>query len=342
MKRNQFKGDFRLKFFIFHLTFLIAVLNGCANVSEVRRGEVNTPTVRMLFSFGSTGSESGFFIRPTGIVMDLEGFLYVSDTGNSRIQKFSADGVYVVEFGAFGGEDDRLSYPTALATNGISLYVADERNERVVQYNRYGTFEGILLSSSSVISASGRTGRTATSNELGRIFPRGISISKGNEIFVSDREGDRVIVTDLSGRIRRTFGEAGGRIGDLLDPLGIVVDGEGQVYVSDTGNGRIHIFDSFGGPIRVYSKDISHPKGVAIDHWGNLFVTEEDGIRIFDRHGNPVPQSLLLKGDPEGFGGNLESPTGIFITRGNRLYVCDTGNDRVVVYQLTYNEKIGE
>jgi DNA-binding beta-propeller fold protein YncE len=339
MRRNQSKGNLSLLLSIFHLTFFIVFIVGCANVSEVRRG-VNTPTVQMLFSFGSTGSESGFFIRPTGVVMDLEGFLYVSDTGNSRIQKFSADGVYVVEFGAFGEEEDRLSYPTALATNGISLYVADERNERVVQYSRYGTFEGVLLS-------SGSPGRTATTNELGRIFPRGISISKGNEIYVSDREGDRVIVTDLSGRIRRTFGEAGGRIGDLLDPMGIVVDGEGQVYVSDPGNGRIHVFDSFGGPIRVYTKDISRPRGVAIDHWGNLFVTEEDGIRIFDRHGNPIPLPPFLKGegkgdlkgDTEGFEGNLESPTGIFITRGNRLYVCDTGNDRVMVYQITYNDK---
>ncbi|MCH7761150.1 NHL repeat-containing protein [candidate division TA06 bacterium] len=315
------------------ILFLILLL-GCVNTSEVRREGEGLPSFQFLFAFGSTGSEPGSFIRPSGIVMDLEGFLYVSDTGNNRIQKFTGDGKYVTEFGAFGQGEDRLAYPSALATNGISLFVADERNERVVQYNRYGNFSGTLLSS------DGRGDPAPTKKGIGRIFPMGIAISKGNEVFVTDREGDRVIVLDLSGRVRRIFGKAGGRLGDLLDPVGIALDEEGQVYVSDTGNGRVQVFDLFGGPISILTTGLSQPQGIAIDRWGNLFVADLNEIKIFDRWGRPLPP--LTKGEHSGSSlqmttkGNLHSPSGIFITRENRLYVSDTRNDRVVVYQIEY------
>lgn len=314
------------------ILFLILLL-GCVNTSEVRREGEGLPSFQFLFAFGSTGSEPGSFIRPSGIVMDLEGFLYVSDTGNNRIQKFTGDGKYVTEFGAFGQGEDRLAYPSALATNGISLFVADERNERVVQYNRYGNFSGTLLSS----PESGSSGEG-----IGRIFPMGIAISKGNEVFVTDREGDRVIVLDLSGRVRRIFGKAGGRLGDLLDPVGIALDEEGQVYVSDTGNGRVQVFDLFGGPISILTTGLSQPQGIAIDRWGNLFVADLDEIKIFNRWGRPLPP--LTEGEhPARAGhlqkateGNLHSPSGILLTREDRLYVSDTRNDRVVVYQIEY------
>jgi len=310
-------------------SFVILLFTGCFNISEVKRGGENSPTLSQLFAFGSTGSGPGLFIRPTDITIDLEGFLYVCDTGNNRIQKFSKDGEYLAEFGAFGEEVDRLAYPTALATSGVFLFVADERNERVVQYSRFGTFSGTLLES----------------NSVGRFFPTGIAISKGGEVFVTDREGDRVIVTDLTGKVRRIFGKGGGRAGDFLDPTGIALGGDGLVYVSDTGNGRIQILDPFGGPVRVITSSLSQPRGISIDRGGNLFVTDLDEIKIFDRMGNPL---LVLHEGEDGAKapplqkiseGNLQSPTGIFITREDRLYICDTGNDRVVVYQLTYNAK---
>ncbi|MCH2266807.1 MAG: hypothetical protein MK515_10135, partial [SAR324 cluster bacterium] len=54
---------------------------------------------RFLAQWGSQGSDSGEFERPIGIAVDGDDFVYVSDTGNQRIQKFTAQGKFVLRWG---------------------------------------------------------------------------------------------------------------------------------------------------------------------------------------------------------------------------------------------------
>ena len=57
---------------------------------------------KFITSWGSSGSGQGQFIAPTGIAVDLKtGNVYVSDTGNNRIDKFTPDGKFMMSFGSF-------------------------------------------------------------------------------------------------------------------------------------------------------------------------------------------------------------------------------------------------
>src|SRR6185295_1908189 len=72
---------------------------------------------------------------------DAGGNLYVSDSGNNRIQKFDPSGVFISKFGTFGSGNGQFShqYGVAVAPTG-NLYVADTSNNRIQKFDANGTF----------------------------------------------------------------------------------------------------------------------------------------------------------------------------------------------------------
>ncbi len=77
----------------------------------------------------------------TGVAVDQSGVVYVADTGNHRIQKFDADGRFLMKWGSEGGGEGEFSHPTSLATDaGGYVYVADSGNHRVQKFDANGVF----------------------------------------------------------------------------------------------------------------------------------------------------------------------------------------------------------
>jgi DNA-binding beta-propeller fold protein YncE len=86
------------------------------------------------YSIGGHGSEQGEFNLPLDIDLDKDGFQYITDSSNSRIQKFNPGGVFITEFG-----NDNLLYPHGIAVsdNGY-VYVADKGNNRILRFDTSG------------------------------------------------------------------------------------------------------------------------------------------------------------------------------------------------------------
>jgi DNA-binding beta-propeller fold protein YncE len=86
----------------------------------------------LLLEWGSKGSGDGEFSYPRGITIDKNGNLYVADTNNHRIQKFSSDCTFVAKWGSQGSADGQFSSPRGITIdkNG-NLYVADSDNHRI-------------------------------------------------------------------------------------------------------------------------------------------------------------------------------------------------------------------
>ena len=81
-------------------------------------------------------SGPGQFSYPQGICADAQGDIYVTDTSNSRVQKFTSAGVFLEEWGAFGTGDGQLNYNAqgiAVDSQG-AVYVADEMSDRVQRF----------------------------------------------------------------------------------------------------------------------------------------------------------------------------------------------------------------
>jgi len=156
---------------------------------------------------------------------------------------------------------------------------------------------------------------------------------------------------DSEGRF--TLGERGTGPGRFIKPVGLAVDGEGNLYVADSGNHRIQKFDSEGefiaevGSLGEGEGEFNEPWGVAVDTEGNLYVADTWNNRIqkFDRDLNFVtqwgqPASDLLNPKPYDFWGPRDVATD---AEGN-VWVADTGNGRVLKFagDGTFLASLGE
>ncbi len=88
-------------------------------------------TAEMKFSFGSFGSSKGQFNTPDSIAIDAHGNIYVTDSGNHRVQVFDSTGVFQGSFGSFGTGDGEFNTPTGIAITDDYIYVCDSGNHRV-------------------------------------------------------------------------------------------------------------------------------------------------------------------------------------------------------------------
>ena len=114
----------------------------------------------------------------------------------------------------------------------------------------------------------------------------------------------------------------------LAGPMGLSADGLGNVYIADTGNGRIVSIAVSGAgaaqPVTVIS-GLSNPQGVAADWYGNLYVAETGNNRVLKfalSQGAYGPPTVVCSG--------LSSPGGVAVDQAGNVYVADSGNNRIL------------
>jgi DNA-binding beta-propeller fold protein YncE len=168
-----------------------------------------------------------------------------------------------------------------------------------------------------------------------RPSPLGISVGHNGLLYVADGANSRVAVFDSTGTLRSTIGFAGAEEGRFLQPTDVAAAEGLHLYVLDSGNERIQLFDRFEQFLRVLvSREegtIGIPLGIEADPFGRLYVTdaEEDRVRVF----------RSFTGEEEfsfgGYGagpGRFRGPADVAVDRMRRIYVCDRENRRVQVF----------
>jgi RHS repeat-associated protein len=177
---------------------------------------------------GSSGTGAGELKGPQGIAATSGGNLWVSDTGHSRMEKFSPGGGLLNSSFSEGSGAGQLKEPTgvAIAADG-SLWVADSGNNRIEQWNSSLTFIRQLGTEG---SANGQFKR-----------PAALDIDSSANVWVGDQNNSRVQRFSLSGEYLGKFGAAGSGAGQLSfsAPMGIATDAKGNIWVSDPGNNRV-------------------------------------------------------------------------------------------------------
>ncbi|MEZ4570571.1 MAG: hypothetical protein R2849_09645 [Thermomicrobiales bacterium] len=112
-----------------------------------------------------TGTAPGEFSGPTGIAIDADGYVYIVDTGNNRIQKFDANGVFLDQWGGVGSGNGQFQQPAGIAVRGERIYVSDYGNDR---RSRSSTGTAAISASGAPPARPGRTGRSGGSGGLAR------------------------------------------------------------------------------------------------------------------------------------------------------------------------------
>lgn len=178
----------------------------------------------VLQTVGEKGTGPGQFIYPVGITQDAAGAIYVAEYGsNDRVQKFSADGVYLLAFGSFGTGPHDFQRPSGLAWFAGEVFVADAINNRIQVFSEKGAFL--------------RTLGSATGTVLH--FPYDLSVDGDGTLYVVEYGAGRVTALRRDGTVLGRVGRTGRGRGEFATPWSITIDTQRRLRVADTGNRRI-------------------------------------------------------------------------------------------------------
>ena len=167
--------------------------------------------------------------------------------------------------------------------------------------------------------------------------PFGIAVGSGGNIYVADTANNRVQVFDSNGNVVSTFGSYGTVGGQFSWPSGIAVDGGGKIYVADTLNDRIQVFNSSGVFQSAFGNGaLSMPQGIAVGSGGEIYVadTANNCVQVFDSSGNVLSTLSICSPIPGTGNGEFSSPGGVTVDGVGNIYVADTFNNRVQVFNL--------
>ena len=193
----------------------------------------------LLGAWGATGSGESEFRLPVDVTVDAAGFVYVADSGNFRIQKFTAVGEFVTAWET-QGSGGQLLYPTAVqAEPGGTILVAHVYIGRMQRFDANGTF----------LSAWGTVGP-----DPGQWSgPGKPCIDRNGFVVVPDPGNHRIQVYEADGTFVLQWGSFGMDPGQFNQPSAVGVDGEGNLYVLDRENFRIQKFTSATTGVRSVS-----------------------------------------------------------------------------------------
>jgi DNA-binding beta-propeller fold protein YncE len=287
--------------------------------------------------FGMDGTLDGAFTNPRGIAIAPDGSLYVADSRNHRIQKFSPEGEYLLSWGTYASVDlgdapgGTFNEPwgVAVAPDG-SVFVADTWNYRVQKFDANGKF----------IKMWGTPGPPDTPTSFWG--PRGITIDKDGLVLVTDTGNNRIVAFTQDGEYVNQFGKIGINPGEFDEPVGIVVDDAGQLYVVDTWNQRIQVFLALAPGDYQYEREwsvsawfgqsINNKPFIALDSNADVYVTDPDAFRVlkFDNQGN----LLTVWGEPSSSVDGLGSPCGIAVDQEGKVWVSDAENNFILRFSV--------
>jgi sugar lactone lactonase YvrE len=169
--------------------------------------------------------------------------------------------------------------------------------------------------------------------------PLGLGFDKVGDAYIADvSHGAAVIdVFGPDGKFVRSFGGSS----SLDHPNGIAIADDGTVYVTDTGNGRLQVFDASGNRIGLVSRgdavgNLGLPVGVAIDDQGRVLVADSSASQVQAYAqmvaGESGPRYINAFGEKGSGDANFSFPNGLAADGRGRVYVADWGNDRLEIW----------
>ena len=345
--------------------------------ARVRRVDAATGFISTVAGTGEHGfrgdgglATSARLSSPRGVAVDSAGNLFITELSNQRVRRVDVEtgvittvaGIGEGGFGGDGGPATRalLNTPTGVAVDGAgNLFIAEMSNRRVRR----------VAAETGVITTVAGTGQEGFGGDGGPAIsavlksPSGLAIDGVGNLFIADQLNRRVRRVDAVTGVITTVAGAGGRgfIGDggpatralLNNPSGVVLDGEGNLFIADWGYSRVRRVDAVTGVITtVAGTDVEgfggdggpatralllRPTAVAMDGAGNLFIAdwEESRIRQVDALTGVI--STVAGTGEEGFRGDggpassawLSFPQGVAVDGAGNLFISDWGNNRI-------------
>lgn len=326
-----------------------------SNISKTPTSRDAVGQVTTLAGSGSPGVEDNngteaSFSEPFGIAIDAHSNVIVAEGGQgNRIRIITPQGAVQTIAGSEEGFADgrgasaHFNTPSAIAIDKRSnIFVADTSNNRI----RKISSEGVV---STVAGSSDAGYRDGPADQAQFDSPVGVAVDKEGNIVVADTYNDRIRKISAGGDVSTIAGAGLPGLADgqsdvaLFDtPCGVAVDGQGNIFVADTGNDAIRKITPQGdvstitgasqnnGTSQENNPELDRPVGITVTHDGFLFVVSQGDGKI--HRITPEGEIAEFAGRSSGFrngtgrAARLNGPSGIAVDREGNLYVADTEN----------------
>ena len=350
-----------------NLTFsVLALLTGCHLLSVPAAAQSNNAAAYTWTTFAGSptigsadgaGSNARFF-NPSGVAVDAQGNVYVADTGNDTIRKFTPSGVTstIAGFPGTSGSADgtnsqaRFNAPQGIAIDiNTNIYVADTGNHAIRKLAPAGT--NWVAS-----TLAGLAGSPGTNDGMGAVarfsLPQGIAVNGSGIVYVADTHNYTVRMITPGGVVSTIAGSAGNE-GDVdgagtnarfANLEGIAVDALTNLYVADFGNNAVRKITRTGVVSTIIHMSAS---AIALDALNHIWVSDTGSETIHEfalnntnwlstgfiagNASNTNASGQILGGYADGTGTNalFNAPRGIAVDGAGNVYVADSENDDI-------------
>jgi DNA-binding beta-propeller fold protein YncE len=233
--------------------------------------------------------------HPNSVAMDGAGNVYIADTANNAIKKWTMTSNAVTTLVASG-----LNGPAGVAVDGAgNVYIADRGNNAIKKW----------IAANNVVA-------TLVASELNA--PSGVAVDGVGNVYVADTGNNAVRKWTTSSNTVTTLVVSG-----LNGPVGVAVDGAGNVYIADTGNNTIKKWTAANNSVTtLIDSALNGPQGVAVDGSGNVYIADSGNntIKKWTATDNTVT-TLAASG--------LNGAAGVAVDGARNIYIADTGNNAV-------------
>ncbi|CAH1780015.1 unnamed protein product [Owenia fusiformis] len=300
--KPQVSGDHRID-----VKFLGYIIKGAESVISVSS---NNPVALI----GQKGSEDGEFLCPRAVAIGNDDNIYVADTGNCRIQKFSPDGNFLSQFTVTSDGENNSTCDLAIdqksnliicteifaygsspsSGNTVKVYTSDghlkhEHTNKTlkcalcVACNSKG---GVIISDYIVNSLFMYNGNGTHVKKIGKYgaqsgqfnHPAFMCTGPHDYIIVTDTDNHRIQIFDDTGEFLFEFGTYGTGKGQFRQPFGVTTDSN-HILVADSGNKRIQVFKMDGTFVSIIDSQgmpLNHARGISVTNDGHVLVADRD------------------------------------------------------------------
>jgi sugar lactone lactonase YvrE len=317
---------------------------------------------------GATGdggaATAATFEGLSAVAADSMGNVYVADAAANEVRKFTPGGniVRVAGTGTSGSSGDgavatsaTLNTPSGVAVDAAgNVYIADTGNNKI----RMVSAATGDISTIAGTGTAGYTGDQGTPAAATLNAPMQLAWSPLGILYVADTGNSVVreialneqLITTFAGNGTQAFDGDGGvsQAAELASPQSVAVDGNGVVYIADTGNNRIRevsegeistiagqTSSGFNGDGTAANATLTAPQGVAADTAGNVYVADTGNDRVRVISAGQI--ATVMGGSTVGATGDggssaqaeLSGPAALAVAPAENLYIADSGNYEV-------------
>ena len=350
--------------------------------SSVNSNSIITTVVGGGFSDGDPAVNAALY-NPQGVTVDRFGNVYIAETSQNLVRKVATNGIIstvagtgFLDFrnsGGYSGDggaatNAELFSPQCVTIDTLgNLLFTDQANNRVRKVDTNGMITTVAGNGTGGFSGDGGAATNAEINAA-----TGVAVDTAGNLYIADSGNEVIRKVDTNGVIttvagNRTAGYSGeggtATNASLNNPMGVVVDAAGAIYIADAANNRIRrvgvngmITTAAGNGTNGYSGDgsfatnaeLGNASSVTLDAAGNLFVADTLNERIRKVDSNGIISTVAGNGfttngvgtgpgDDGGFSGDggaatnaeLNSPMGVAVDYAGNCFISDHFNLRI-------------